>query len=101
MYRNGRFHGKGSLITKDGEVYAGEFEAGKLVEGTLQYMDGSRYGASWYKKWADAVDLPCIHGNFLCVHAASLLTFCVISTHTLHVTCITIEGTSAFICDAF
>jgi len=42
-YSNGVFHGNGSLITPKGDVYTGVFEEGKLAEGSLQYIDGSRY----------------------------------------------------------
>mmetsp|Transcript_16810 Transcript_16810/g.30057 ORF Transcript_16810/g.30057 Transcript_16810/m.30057 type:complete len:306 (-) Transcript_16810:387-1304(-) len=43
QYSEGQFHGKGTLIAIRGEVYAGVFENGKLYEGSLQYVDGSRY----------------------------------------------------------
>eukprot|EP00667_Euglena_gracilis_P017697 EG_transcript_18691 len=63
-YANGRFHGEGSLVTAKGDVYRGTFQDGKLLEGTLQYMDGSRYEGQFN-------DQGELHGEGVYEHAPS------------------------------
>jgi hypothetical protein len=42
-FKNDRFEGKGKLTDFGGNIYEGYWKKGELKEGTISYIDGSRY----------------------------------------------------------
>ena len=41
-HASGQFCGKGAMVMANGDVFRGVFEDGRLLDGHLQYMNGSR-----------------------------------------------------------
>ena len=73
-YFEGKFHGKGKYVRKDGLIYEGEWKSGRPHgKGVMTYADGGQYEGEWKdgqkhgtgrRSWLDSDDMVEYDGDW-------------------------------------